>query len=437
MLARSILKNSAVELPPLSSAHDAAHNETIRRLGLAGPWNFLASRFTPAGRGFLLATGVFLLSGVNALELQAHVPLLYAACLWGIAFFAVFLNRPRVTLKTRCVERICAGEQLLVETEIESVKAHAPGHLSVTAYGLPPDIKVLPEGGAPVPALAPGTPAKVRLTLIPARRGVYRLPGWRVETDFPFGLLRARHTLADEKRLLVYPRFAPLDYIQIEAGRQFQPGGLAMVSHTGDSFEFQGNREYRDGDSVRDIDWRATARLSRPIVREYREEFFLRAAVVLDTHVPRNASAEAGEAFERAVSLCAAVGEYMARSDYIVDLLAAGPNLYHLVTGRSEAYLDQILDILACVEASVEVPFAIIEPEITQNLGSINTIICVFLDWDEARRDFIDVLQREGAGLKILIVRDEACTLNPYSGPFASLTTILSPHTVQSGIASL
>ena len=58
-----------------------------------------------------------------------------------------------------------------------------------------------------------------------------------------------------------------------------------MSSDLGESFEYIGNREYREGDNVRDIDWTATARLNTPIVREYRDEYFLRVGVVLDTHV--------------------------------------------------------------------------------------------------------------------------------------------------------
>ena len=51
----------------------------------------------------------------------------------------------------------------------------------------------------------------------------------------------------------------------------------------------------------------------------------------------------ARESFERAVSVAASVADFMARQEYLVDLFAAGPNLYHLTAGRSLAYLDQIL----------------------------------------------------------------------------------------------
>ena len=62
--------------------------------------------------------------------------------------------------------------------------------------------------------------------------------------------------------------------------------------------------------------------------------------------------------------------------------------MYHLLAGRSLAYLDQILDILAGVEANPIEPFAALEPEILDNLEQINAIVCVFLDWNEVRRAF-------------------------------------------------
>jgi hypothetical protein len=105
----------------------------------------------------------------------------------------------------------------------------------------------------------------------------------------------------------------------------------------------------------------------------------------------------------------------MARQDYLVDLFAAGPNLYHLTAGRSLAYLDQILDILACVEESPREPFGLIEPQIAELLARISTVICVFLDWDDARREFVHRMQVQGAAVKVIVLRDGPCTIDPAS----------------------
>ncbi len=399
--------------PSLSGTHEAAAYEILNVTGLAGPWRFYTERFTAAGRWFLWATAAFFLSGINSLELQAYVPLLYAISLWSLAIMAAWLFRPRVSLKTQYAERVCAGETLPVEVEIQSRGGLAGVDLHVLPHRLVPLVDAVPQNGAALRLPARGEKTRTRLGLHCKRRGVYHLQGFRIESDFPFGLLRAQRMFSEDRSLLVYPRFTRLARLDVPTGRRYHPGGVALASTLGDSFEFIGNRDYREGDNIRDIDWRATARLNTPIVREYREEYFLRVAVILDTHLPPKADEAQKQTFERAVSICAAVSDYMARQEYIVDLFAAGPNLYHLTAGRSIAYLDQILDILACVEESPAEPFEIIEPELLESLAKINAVICVLLDWNETRREFLQRLRQQGAGVKVIIVRDTPCTVDP------------------------
>src|SRR5215213_7651922 len=94
--------------PTTSGAHDAAYYLTVNSGGLAGPWRLWSERFTPAGRWFFIASGALFLSGVNSLELQAYVPLIYAACLWLCAFAAYWRGRPRAALRAVHGDRVCA-----------------------------------------------------------------------------------------------------------------------------------------------------------------------------------------------------------------------------------------------------------------------------------------------------------------------------------------
>lgn len=105
----------------------------------------------------------------------------------------------------------------------------------------------------------------------------------------------------------------------------------------------------------------------------------------------------------------------MARQDYLVDLFAAGPNLYHLTAGRSLAYLDEILDILGCVEQSPRPPFAEVAPAIGDLAERLSTVIFVALDFDEPRREFVQGLLERGVAVKLIVVRPAgmACTLDP------------------------
>lgn len=377
-------------------------------------------------------SGIFVFYGGASLQLQGFVLAAYVFGFWLIAWMAMILYRPQATLHVMMSTRVCAGETIPIDIDVEQRGRSRGADLVVLLHRLPPAIDSVPDGGAALPDLKRGETTRLRLALQCNQRGSYTVPGFRIETGFPFGMLRARRIVDEPQALLVYPKFTALSRLTLPTGRRYQPGGVALASNLGESFEFLGNREYREGDNIRDIDWRATARVQTPIVREYREEYFLRVAVILDTHVPKKIRRADRQqrlaAFERAVSVSASISDYMARQDYLVDLFAAGPNLYHLTAGRSLAYLDQILDILACVEANPDQPFDVIEPQIAEVMSRISTVICVMLDWDEPRRIFAHRLARQGAAVKVVIVRDRDCTLNPdidadVLGPIAIIAT--------------
>lgn len=399
--------------PTFGPTRDIAYHPYMRGSLSRWVWRFYMYRLTRPGRWFLWLTFAFAVYGSTSLDLQVYVPFTYAFGLWLAALAAAVAFAPRVRIDAHHADRVTAGDTLPADVEVFHAGRAPSIDLFLIAHRLPPGLDAAEPRGVACGNIASGQSARIRLGIVCSRRGVYQMKGYRAQTDFPFGLLRAYRVLPVANSLTVYPRFTRLSRLEIPMGRRYQPGGVALASHLGDSFEFIGNREYREGDNLRNIDWRATARMRELIVREYREEYFHRVAVILDTHVPRRERAARLDSLERAISLTAAVSDYMARAEYIVDLFAAGPNLYHLTAGRSLAYLDQILDILACIEENPSEPFADIEPELLEDLERITVVICVLLDWDDARRTFVHRLRAGGAGTKVIIVRDTPCTLDP------------------------
>jgi uncharacterized protein (DUF58 family) len=372
-------------------------------------WRFAMYRLTRAGRLFLPIFILLTVFAGTSLEIQSYIFFVYAAALWAVTLGFVLFFRPNLTLRAQHAERIRAGQILQVEVEVKQIGRRGGIDLNLLPHRLPFKVDAVQPSGTPLGTLAPGETKRVRVGLRCPKRGTYVLRGWRVETDFPFGLMNAFRVFSIETEILVYPDYQPFTRMDLPTGRRFQPGGVAIAAKLGDSMEYLGNRDYREGDNIRDIDWRATARMGGvPIVREYREEYFQRIGLVLDTYIPATlkgkVKAERLEAFERAVSLSAAVGDYMAGQEYIVDLFAAGPNLYHLTAGRGLAYLEQILDILACVNESKEEPLTTIAPEIQENLERLTTVVCVFLSWDATRQAFVEQLRMGGSGVKVVLV---------------------------------
>ncbi|MGO8672450.1 MAG: DUF58 domain-containing protein [Capsulimonadaceae bacterium] len=403
------------EMPSLSdfpNTKEIAYHPFFRGQISRFLWKLMTLTLTPCGRWLLGATLVATAAASITLQTQPYVLFCYAAGIWITAFIYCLIGRPRVTATVVHSDRATAGEVLPIDVCVTQTGRGMGHDLTVLPHRLPPALDADPADGVRLPPIASGGKVVARIGILCRNRGVHHFGGYRVQTDYPFGVLRAYRVAYQPRELLVYPRFGTLDRMSIPTGRRYQPGGIALASDIGESFEFLGNRDYHPGDSVRDIDWRATARLQRPIVREYREEYFLRVGVVLDTWVPASTGARLDD-FERAVSTAASIADYLSRRDYLVDIFAAGAVLHHLTAGRSLAFLDQVLDILACVESSQREPFAILEPAILEHLSGITTVICVFLDWSEERQAFVRRLAQSGAGVRAIVVRDGACTLDP------------------------
>jgi uncharacterized protein (DUF58 family) len=427
----------SARLSSFPSTHDIDEHPYFKGHISRWAWRFYTHRLTSAGRWFFWPTVLFTLWGSVSFEFQYVIIFLYIFILWAVALILALCLPPRVTVRARHAGRIRVGETLPIELTLTQ-QGHFPGiDLQVLPARLPLGLGAIPQDGVPAPMLKRGETANLRLGLYAARRGVYALKGYRVESDFPFGLYNAYRFFPAPAHLLVYPKFTPIHALSLPRGRQYHPGGLVVKSSLGDSFELLGNREYREGDSIRNIDWRATARLQTPILREYSQEFFLRVGVVLDTFLPGKAKAPVYENFERAVSLCAAISDYMARQAYLVDIFAAGSHLYRLTTGANMTYLDEILDILACVEGAPREPFNTLQPEISQELGKISLLICILLDWDQVRQQFVEQMSLRGVAVKVVIVRDSPCTLDPHAGPWLAGTPIIGSAAFAAGVEVL
>ncbi|MBC7807658.1 MAG: DUF58 domain-containing protein [Akkermansiaceae bacterium] len=387
-------------------------------------WKYATHRLTRAGHWFFYATLFLGMFSSISLEIQTYIPFLYAVCFWFVATFFALVSKPNVAIKVRHAPVVSVGETLLVDAEVTSLRRGGifpTQDVNLVPVGLPAEVDAVPPSGVVIGTMAPGESARVKMTLKANKRGVFTLPGYRIETDFPLGLLNAYQRIEAPSPLTVYPSFTALREFTLPSGTGWQEGGVAMLAKQGDSFEYWGNREWREGDSQRDIDWRATARLGgdAPIVREWREEYFFRVGIVLDTHLPRPTGKWRGmlygpraydppkawsDAFERAISLSAGIADYMAREQYIIDIFAAGPTMHHLTVGRGSGYRDEILNILAGVEDTGNEPMSAIEPELLSSVHRLTTVICVFMTFDDKRRALVELLRSTGVGVKVILV---------------------------------
>ena len=114
---------------------------------------------------------------------------------------------------------------------------------------------------------------EVDAVLRPSRRGRFEPTDVVVRTEGPLGLVARQRTRRLPGRLFVYPRFPSRDEAELRVRRaRRQDPGLRTARSRGGGTDFDQLREYTPDDESRRIDWAATARTGKPIVRTYRSE---------------------------------------------------------------------------------------------------------------------------------------------------------------------
>ncbi len=364
-------------------------------------------RLTARGRYLLWVMAALAVLGLDTRRTQVFVLFAVAAAMFLVgSLFGLLRRPPRVRIDCRLPARATALVPLTIPARLHSESGRMLPDLQLTFPRPQPGGRVWFEPAEVFLACAPEAPGEARVRLRVLRRGRYVLGGPAVRATDPLRLAATRATALPDQVLLVYPRFYTLEDFTVPLGRRYQPGGIPLSSSTGDAIEFVGTREYRDGDPVKNIHWRSWARRGKPVVKEFQEEYFCRIALILDTFLPARAGATDLEAFEAAISVVASVADYFSRSEYIVDILAAGPDIYEVSAGRSLAYLENILDVLTCLEPCYQPPFQTIGPHLFEKLAQITTVVAVLQDWDRARRDFLERVKSLGTAVRAIIVHE-------------------------------
>ncbi|HEY2427754.1 MAG TPA: DUF58 domain-containing protein, partial [Acidimicrobiales bacterium] len=132
--------------------------------------------------------------------------------------------------------------------------------------------------------IPPAATVTARTTIEPTRRGRFQPRRVTVRVEGRLGLAARQGGRALPATLRVLPPFRSRNDAELRIRRaQLLEVGLRSAQGRGGGTEFESLREYTVDDDVRRMDWAATARAGRPIVRTYRSERNQRVIVLLDT----------------------------------------------------------------------------------------------------------------------------------------------------------
>ena len=185
--------------------------------------------------------------------------------------------------------------------------------------------------------LGPGESSTRMYPLVFPRRGLHRLPGYRLWTRFPFGLFTKATRLRESAEVLVLPAIYPL--LGAAAGSPWGAGERPQPRR-GQGAELHALRDFRPGDDPRLIHWKSTARLGRLILRELEDEEASRLRLVLVDPSPGATE----DAVERDISLAASLAAHWVGRGHEVQLVLPDRET---PWGSDPRHLRQILESLA------------------------------------------------------------------------------------------
>lgn len=237
-------------------------------------------------------------------------------------------------------------------------------------------------------------------------RGVYEIGAARLRSGDPFGLFTSERIEERRTRVTVYPRTVPVE-LALPSVRPYgeDAGGSRLFE---DPSRIVGVRDYRPGDSMRRIDWKATARLGAMQARVYDPSSSRHLLLCLNTQTTEPMWAGVVvELLERSITVAASIARDAYEARYSVGLLANSTfpdadRSIRIPPGRRAEQFIRMLEALAVVTPYVLEPLAAMLDREEHRLVAGTTIVVVTALMTRELASSILRLRRRGHAVVVL-----------------------------------
>ena len=266
-----------------------------------------------------------------------------AAWLW-----VRFMARP-MTMRRRTGNReLVEGGRVEVLIEVRSDEGPLPSRALVVER-----VAGLPERDVPV--VRSGHELRGRYVLEDVPRGRYALDAADLVLGDPFGLAEARIALERHDTLLVYPRVFDLDGVFTDAGAAGGDEGRALLHRTA-GYDLHSIRDFQQGESLRRVHWRSTAKRRKLMVKELTETPRDEAAVLLDGERITAVGPRGASSYDASVRAAASLLSRMVTLGQRCSLVLHGSSRQRLRIQAGGGEWGSVMAALAAVEPDAERP---------------------------------------------------------------------------------
>ncbi|MGO4535609.1 DUF58 domain-containing protein [Leifsonia sp. 2MCAF36] len=255
------------------------------------------------------------------------------------AMMSVTVDRPRLTVRRSFHPDVVAvGDHVTIVT---TARNEAPRPSPAARWRESAAAVVGVQASAPFPRLGAHQPdgglgrdtVVLRQDVVPERRGAHAVGPLIVSRTDPFGIAYAEYAIGQPRQLLVTPRVVTLSRGELDVAHS-EGTEHELLRHSIPSADELIAREYRPGDPLRRVHWRATARHDQLMVRQEEQRSNPEAWMLMDTR-PLTAHPEPeSDEFETVVDLVASIGVHLLDEGFVVSVVETGDRQ---LSGRSGA----------------------------------------------------------------------------------------------------
>ncbi|GAB5380513.1 MAG: DUF58 domain-containing protein [Aliiglaciecola sp.] len=223
-----------------------------------------------------------LVATFNGMTQLNQLPLVFAGVTLIIVFYDLWISRhsPRLAVKRDIPTNLSVHTEQNVSIALANrgnaavfvqCSEHIPEHWQSTAN----QHKCL---------LQAGEVAEFNYTITPTRRGPSSIDATEIRIGSKLGFWQLDWVISHRSEHKVFPNFSAIsDLAGLQGSVNLTQAGLKKFNKRGSGMDFLQLRDYREGESIKQIDWRATSRFNKLISREFQEEKNQHVIIMLDS----------------------------------------------------------------------------------------------------------------------------------------------------------
>ncbi|MEA3559159.1 MAG: DUF58 domain-containing protein, partial [Candidatus Thermoplasmatota archaeon] len=202
----------------------------------------------------------------------------------------------------------------------------------------------------------PGSSLGHSFTMLPEERGMFKMEPIELEVKESRSLFKTSLTLGPEKDIFVRASRKEIYLARLMSKRkQFEITGPAHRRHSRTyRADFRSVRDYMPGDRFRDIDWKAGARLTKLMTKEFEQETNMPTLIMVDASLSMREVVKRHSKMDHAIALALQISIVMDNHHHPVGLMTFDENkiIDHLSPGKQD--IEEVLMTLFKLPNPVE-----------------------------------------------------------------------------------